>query len=291
LATLGDLGLTVLQARTYVALLRLGRGKASQICLMMGIAKPEAYRILRELSLKGMVERSAGSPSTYRPNPPSHAIPALLGRLEHRFTDLRQKKSKLIRSLQSIESDAVEGLDERFDLIRGCANVLQKRIDMVMGAKQDYVSIISKYGLRRISGEELNDKFTSVMMSAKRRGLRIRMISEIDNSNLRSAHVLSRHVELRHLPDLLFYVDIVDKREMIIGPTLTDEEAREHYKQEDDIWTNNPRFVRAIYAMFEGLWTGARKYIAYREYMLKRDDSMQEPSGTMRSPFLVSQRA
>ena len=69
-----EFGLSVLQARAYVALLRLGSSRASQISSMLGIVRPEAYRILQELCIKGLVERSLGTPLKFAAVPPDRAV-------------------------------------------------------------------------------------------------------------------------------------------------------------------------------------------------------------------------
>jgi len=56
------------------------------------------------------------------------------------------------------------------------------------------------------------------------------------------------------LTDLYFYIDIFDQREMLIGPSLLDEETGDRDTRQADIWTNNPRFIRGMYELFERLW-------------------------------------
>jgi sugar-specific transcriptional regulator TrmB len=254
-----EFGLSSLQARTYLGLVRLGRCKASQASSSLGIVRPEVYRVLRELSLKGLVERSPGSPSIYTPTPPDQAANILIGGLTKKLTDLKQKQQFLIRSLTAEASDNVNAEVERFNLISG-GNIFKKHIDMLLGAKDDYVSISSKEGLNRMGGEGiLGDDFTRAIVNASRRGIRIRIISEIDKANKKSADYLSRYAELRKLRDLLFYIDIIDKREMIIGPDMTDEEITQR-NREADLWTNNPKFIRGMYLLFEKLWRSSRPY-------------------------------
>jgi len=103
----------------------------------------------------------------------------------------------------------------------------------------------------------LGEDLMQVITRARRRGVRIRIISEMDETNLKHANLISKYVELRNLQDILFYIHIFDKREMTIGPASTDEEVEKGFGRDEDLWTNNPRFIQGMYAMFEKLWEGS----------------------------------
>jgi len=72
---------------------------------------------------------------------------------------------------------------------------------MISEAESDYAAITSKYGLvrRRVL---LGTEFLNAVKAAKRRGVRIRIISEIDAFDLQDAESLSRHAEVRELRSL-----------------------------------------------------------------------------------------
>ncbi|HKM50350.1 MAG TPA: helix-turn-helix domain-containing protein [Candidatus Bathyarchaeia archaeon] len=251
-------GLTVLQAKVYVALLRIGTTRASRISSLMGLIRPEVYRILRELSLKGLVQLNPGSPSTFTPTPPERVVEILLAQYTNRLMTMTENKTELIRSLSSHISNTSDAPEERFSLITGRDNVLLQNKRMLADAKQDYIGIMSTYGLKRLR----DDGFASVLLAAKRRKVRVRIITEIDRSNVQNANYMSRHVEIRKAAAIQFYIDIVDKREMVFGPSVTDEEADERILRASDVWTNNVRFIQGMYAMFERLWRVSPKYSA-----------------------------
>jgi sugar-specific transcriptional regulator TrmB len=252
-----DFGLTVLQARTYLTLLKLGNARASQVSSIIGTVRPETYRVLRELSAKGLIERSPGTPLTFSALPPKLAIPLLLTHFRNRFRELDRKHRSLIESLRTQASDS-EIFHDRVSLTFATTdNHQQKTILMIKQVRGDYVAIISKSDLRLMSGEGLLGKdYLQAIIRAKRRGVRIRIITEVDESNLKCSRSLSRHVELRKLRDVLPSMHIFDKREMIFGPASTDKEiGPEKSTRNADLWTNNTRFIEGMYAMFEKLWS------------------------------------
>jgi len=252
-----NFGLTVLQAKTYIALLRLGNAHASQISPLIGTVRPETYRVLRELSLKGIVERSPGTPSEFRALPPNRAIPLLLAHFRNKFKELSGRKQRLIGNLGTYSPD-FEKHDERVGLTFTTAdNEEERNILMIKQVRHDYVAIVSKVGLRIMGGQGvLGEETMLAVAGAKRRGVQIRMISEIDATNARYANNILKHAELRNLHNIQFYLQVFDKRELILGPAASDAEIKTPIKvtRSADLWTNNQRFVEAMYSMFETLW-------------------------------------
>jgi hypothetical protein len=52
---------------------------------------------------------------------------------------------------------------------------------------------------------------------------------------------------------IMFYMDIVDRNQAVFGPAFPAGEQEMEQRQED-LWTNNLKFVQGMHAMFEGLW-------------------------------------
>jgi hypothetical protein len=155
----------------------------------------------------------------------------------------------VVKSLESSFSKVEDEREERFSVIEAADNVDFIIKQMIMEAKQEYAAIVSRDALRRLGETGLLD----VIISAKRRGLMVRMISEIDNSNISMARVLLKHVELRRTSGILLYVDIFDRKEMLFGPAMTDIELTS-MGRDFDLWTNNAKFIQGMYALFERLW-------------------------------------
>jgi hypothetical protein len=169
---------------------------------------------------------------------------------------LDQKKARLSKSLSSITP--TDFAFQPLSVITGGGNLIRRVNQMIAEAKLDYAGIVSKTGLARLR----SDGGAASLISAKRRGLRVRVITELDHSNSDVANYLARHIEVRQSHDLFYYMDIVDKREMCFGPgfPFEGEEARSLLSRELDLWTSDSRFVLGMYAMFERLWEVSPRY-------------------------------
>jgi sugar-specific transcriptional regulator TrmB len=227
----------------------------------VGVLRPEIYRVLRGLSFKGLVTRTPDSPTEYSATIPAKAFANLIGREERRLSTLKEKAKLLCQSLSAGVTRREIGAPGHFSVIAGGGNVLYRLIDMIRESESDYASIASKFGLRRMSGYGiLGKEFARTIKSAQRRGVRIRVLSNVDASNQRNAVLLSKYVELRNLRELSIYFDIIDRRQMLMGPPIPDDEADDRNVRETDLWTNYPQFTAGMYVLFETLWTASKDW-------------------------------
>jgi sugar-specific transcriptional regulator TrmB len=257
-AILSEFGLTSLEARVYVMLYRLGECRAGQIAAALQLARPDVYRVLRGLSEFGLVQRVPGRPAIFAATPPRQGLKLLLARHKQKLISIERESTALVKSIESYSRLNIER-SETFLLITGGANLIERSKQMIMDAKYDYAGILSKDALQRIR----DDGVASALLSAKHRKVNVRLISEIDELSLLCAKFLSRHLELRRSQDVLFGMGIVDKNEMIFGPAITQSESTDRSAREMDLWTNNSRFIRGMYALFEKIWKTSPRFVAH----------------------------
>lgn len=240
----------------YLALLRLGTARAGQLSSVTRIVRSEVYRILRELSSQGLVQRNLGTPSTYGAISPDKGLSLVIERHRRRLVELERKKASLVKvfAVYPYNGDAV--IDGRFSVLMGADNVVSRAKQMIADAENEYAAIMSRYALKRAK----EDGVTRILASAHKRGLQIRIISQIDESNCAIASSISKYGELRRSNALLFYIDIFDKKEVLFGPAITDAELSGTVRKDIDFWTNNPQFVGGMHALFELLWSTSRRY-------------------------------
>ena len=253
-------GLTPLQARLYLGLLKSGPCHASQISSQVGIVRPEVYRVLRELSAMGLVRMTLGFPAIYSSLPPSEGLLLLVQRLKDKTLALEKKTKELTQSLKAVEL-STEPSRQLLTLIIGENNLLQKTNQMIENAREEYAGIWSELGLHDVVDGDIARK----LRAAKNRGVRIRLIAEIGAHGQSVANYLTRYAEVRKSRNILFYMDIIDQKEMVFGPSFpVPGESRVLESREYNIFTNNARFVSGMYAIFDKLWRTCPKHVPRR---------------------------
>ena len=93
------LGLSLNQARVYLAVLKLERSSVSQLAKFSKVRREEVYKILPSLEKMGLVERLLGKPAEIRATPISDALSLLVAeektRSDDRLTGMRSRVQKL----------------------------------------------------------------------------------------------------------------------------------------------------------------------------------------------------
>jgi predicted transcriptional regulator len=100
LQTLVELGLTDLEAKVYLSLVQLGNSKATEICKLSKVTRPDIYRVLNELVELGMVEKILTKPLMFRASPLRSATAYLLEKRNKKTHNLKTKIAKMVKSAE-----------------------------------------------------------------------------------------------------------------------------------------------------------------------------------------------
>ena len=99
--TLLNLGLTVSQAKVYLALLKLGAdSKGATIAKFAGVPRQDIYRLLAELQQVGIVQKKLARPATFRSALPEQAVSILLERKISNFSELKKEAEDFVNSIK-----------------------------------------------------------------------------------------------------------------------------------------------------------------------------------------------
>jgi phosphatidylserine/phosphatidylglycerophosphate/cardiolipin synthase-like enzyme len=118
-------------------------------------------------------------------------------------------------------------------------------------AQKSVMTVLSPSEVIRADTSDLFD----MLGEAAKNGLRIRVITSINQSNLEIVEKLRESIEIRHL-DLkakpIPRVSIIDDNEALFEITTADESLRS--EDEVALWINSRAFVRNLQAYFEEMW-------------------------------------
>lgn len=157
---LGRVGLTVYEARAYIALVGRGVGDAAALAHAAGIPRTSAYKVLDSLVEKGYAAPTGGKPILYRPKPPREVAAGLTRDIEEVFGKL-----DLLHTLA-----AEHGEPQLVYLLRGREKVLGKIGEMLDQASREFILTTPQLGEIR---EELGKKIAH----AVKRGVRVTFIT------------------------------------------------------------------------------------------------------------------
>jgi len=247
--TLTELGLTLNQARIYVAL--LGSEyllTAKKISKITSITRQDVYRILPMLQNVGLVEKSITAPTMYKATPLKLGVSILMENKMAQYTELLNKANKLSSENENKKQQLSEESPE-FILIPGNQAVIQKINSLTVNVQSSLDIVTSKKRFPRAVFEF----FDSRMYSLKR-GVKIRIVCEkLSSINLPLEEVLAIEKQAGEVtrflsappPSLILLMD--DKEVLIITSATGTLET-------SALWSNNSCLVALAKSFFENLW-------------------------------------
>lgn len=261
---LSRFGLTPLQSKIYITLLMQGPSPARKIAKALAIHRVEIYRVMKTLKNMGLVEEILGNPRRYRAVEPERALETLVSQKMSRVKSLAKRAKEVGEWLTAVQGSGriVEPeKDVSFVIVEGRRRVYDKVLDMITRAEEEVLAMMTANGLRRAVAMGMLDLIDGCV----ERGAKVRILSKIENENLREAEQLIRVCELRHDDRITSHIQIMDDKEVIIGALDTDDV---HLSREEhiELWTNNKAYVCLMRESFEGRWresTGARQRMRF----------------------------
>src|SRR3990172_2711455 len=109
---LQELGLEKNEAELYIFLSAMGPSPARIVARRFNLNRMKAYRNLKALEDKGLVQSLIGRPIRYVATPLIDVLNRQKGGLKQRLTDLEQNSSMLVEEWKNLASGAAQPTDE-----------------------------------------------------------------------------------------------------------------------------------------------------------------------------------
>jgi two-component system, OmpR family, sensor histidine kinase VicK len=129
----------------------------------------------------------------------------------------------------------------------------------------------------------MNVKYDAIWnfhLQLNRKGVRLRMVTEITPENISYVKKIMEHSEVRHLAGVRSNFGIIDRKECLLHSISHEDEPLSHA-----IITNSKALVEAQYFLFETLWN---KAIPAQEKITEIEEGMKPPFiETLRDPYEI----
>jgi HTH-type transcriptional regulator, sugar sensing transcriptional regulator len=182
---LGKVGLTVYEARAYIALVARGIGDAATLAQAARIPRTSAYKVLESLSEKGYAVPSGGKPILFRPKPPLEVAETLKSSIQEVFDRLD--------ALHRIVAE--HGEPQLVYLLAGRERVIARIAELLDQSTRTFI-------LTTPQVSELRDELARKVANAVRRGVQVTFVTSalqrvpegvlyVPRDNLRATEVLA----------------------------------------------------------------------------------------------------
>ena len=253
-AVLVELGLTSLQARTYIALSMLGTATMKSVAKVSNIARQDVYRIMPSLQQLGLAEKVITTPSMYRATPLKEGVDVLLRHKSQEQAQLKLQAEHMMTNFQASQFKVLSHQDDSNFLVISEKKLLYKTLDEKNSTVKNSLCVSGTWESAR---GVLFDSEMPRFKEALKRGASIKWVTEDheeDPSTLKALRTLLKNplFEIRYFkPPIPLQTAIYDKKEVVMCiATLPSKDIT-------SIWSNNPMFVKVAMNYWEEVWSGA----------------------------------
>jgi sugar-specific transcriptional regulator TrmB len=248
--TLVKLGLTVLQARVYIALVKFGASTGKTTAKAAQVAPQDVYRVLGELQEKGLVEKIIFKPPLYRAATTiQEGISMLLKEKQEEYIRTKKQAEIIFNSLGQNKSQNNQEEGVQFTITSELKLLIKSHEKLTASCKNsiDFIFPI------KISEKELF-RDADHLKAAIKRGIKIRAMTGKpiqDSTNVNSKSIFkSPEFEHRFLPEsaIPFGMHIFDNQEATLAISSN---------AMPSLWTNNSHVVKLAQVYFEHIWKDA----------------------------------
>jgi sugar-specific transcriptional regulator TrmB len=235
-------------------LAKSGSLKASELARLCDISRMEAYRILRRLEDKGIVEAVMGRPMKFQSIPPEKAFDTLLKSGSEKLLSMKSEKNYLLSlwpSQHFFEEEKKEG--DKFRIIQGRAEFNNTFRRALHSAHKEVLIITSKNGLSRL----FHTGFDKDFKEQTDKGISIRILSPVCEGETEAVDEFSSITNLRYLNNPFnSQIILIDGLNAIVSTSLDDSMSLTSDK-DTSIWTNSKDHFTPLELLFEELWNNS----------------------------------
>ena len=247
------LGLSLNQARVYLAILKLEKTTVGHVSKFSKVRREDVYRVLPSLEKMGLIERLMGKPTEVRATLISNSLTSLLteekNRFEERLSDMRSKVQKL--TLKDWKQPP-PGEESIYILIAEKKAILAKTSELINNSEKEVGMIADNQRITQVLAH-----FSEEHKHAIKKGAQIRLIFEGENPDAllkekvkKLVGIASVHVKF-HLEPLNHFIMSDDKEALI----TTSKESG--LGDSPSLWTNNGNLIGVLRTGFESDWEKA----------------------------------
>jgi sugar-specific transcriptional regulator TrmB len=240
------LGLTVLQAEAYLAVVKVGSAGVEEVSRVCGVSVGDAARVMGELEELGLAEKDVLLQGVYVAVPLREGLLGLLQRKAEANSVLQAKTRRLIDGFEEGFGGVGFGaVQSQFEVTSEKPVFLQKASASTHAALKSHDAILWSAGFNVMFSYGAQD-----VKGALSRGVRVRVITE-EPENPEEAREMLRGFEYPNLT-----VKYVPAPVPICLMIFDDKEV--HLRINEDLvpsfWSNNPHIINLSRTYFDEMW-------------------------------------
>ncbi len=251
-----DFGLTLNQAKLYVALLRLGTATASAITKTSKLRREIIYRVAPKLEEMGLLERVLGHPTKFRAIPITEGLSSLVNREQHLATQhiakLQNLKSKILNQLTPEELGKQVPFEEkdRFALLAHQDRIIKRGNELIQYAQSKIDIFTPKDQFFYFFYNHLPS-----LNKALKKGVLIRLITEYDTripQFVTDQSLREKKFDVKFSDESANQYMIIDQESALFATSVESPLSKKEY-----LWTHDAHLLGILQSNFNKAWESA----------------------------------
>lgn len=243
-------------ARLYLALCREGPQTAAELARIAGFNRVEAYRFIRQLEAAGLLTSYGRRPTRFAAVPPEAVVDRWIRRASDRLQRLETDRTQILADWREGLAPSSDDGSPRFTVLEGPEKIHRFLIQRLGAAREEVRAAVGGFSLARAIDGGVDRAFRE----ASARGVRIRLVTEVNLGNLPEAKHFAEFSEVRHavgpVSNRTLVVDKVGALIYVSGA----EGLGASDLHEVALWSNAPSFQRLARDYHQRLWVKGEKF-------------------------------
>lgn len=246
----GYFGLEKIDAVIYLTLLDSGPSTMSELATKLEVDRGRIYRAMEKLVDIGVVKLHSAKVTTCEAIKPETAFMMLIEKKKTKVTELRKISKDLIPQLQQFTRKPEEVKSPSISMIEGRNSIYTRIGKLIQDSVNPVYFVTTTDDFVRMCQTAIPEK----IKTANSKGLRIRIVVDAENSELKNLNKSLKLPEIRFgkLPSKSRI--IVEKESQLIMSGMIKDSSSLTDESESVMYTNSPEMTDNMYSLCEQIW-------------------------------------
>jgi len=252
---LSDAGLNDREIRAVLVLSSKSNLKASELAKELETTRLDAYNSLEKLQAIGLVKTTADRPMRFSCPPIGEAVEHLIGirklqlqRIEQAYEEVQVNPNSLKYS--NTEEEESTHLNPKFAVLKERTHIMKRIEKMADDSNDNLILLLGKFGVLHLC----RSPAITAVNNAASRGIKIRVIGQLDRRTLRFYGELNDGIEVRHTENLEAQGALMDDLETIQYLNM-EENPVGRGKEDAALVIESPDFSSSWANLVESIWS------------------------------------
>ncbi len=242
-------------ARVYLAACRTGAMTASELARVSAVNRVEAYRFIKQLTAEGLLRATGGRPQRFEALPPDDLVDRWIHRASERLQQLERDRDRILAEWEEGRHEFDEHDPRKFAVLEGKESIRRFLLKRIGAAEHQVLVSASPGALSRFVDQGLDRAFRE----ANARGAKVRVVTEVQPTNLVEAKHFAGFSELRHSSNPVANRAVVFDRLGALVYVSGEDGLGRSGEEQVALWSSAPMFIRLACDYHRRLWTPATR--------------------------------